>query len=59
MRKDVGERLHALQTLFQQAVYRENFTVHQLLVRLAKDFRVPGDTAEAIDFLSEESSESG
>ena len=50
-------RLNALQSLFQEAMYRENFTLDQLLARIAQDFRVLGDIREAIDFLSEDSSE--
>tara|TARA_A100001037_G_C14856625_1_gene503262 strand:- start:115 stop:402 length:288 start_codon:yes stop_codon:yes gene_type:complete len=55
--KDDEERLDALQSLFQEAMYRENFTLDQLLARLAQDFRVLGDIRETIDFLSEASEE--
>ena len=51
--KDDEGRLNALQSLFQEAMYRENFTLDQLLARIAQDFRVLGDIREAIDFLSE------
>jgi len=55
--KDDEGRLNALQSLFKEAMYRENFTLDQLLARIAQDFRVLGDIREAIDFLSEDSSE--
>ena len=55
--KDDEGRLNALQSLFEEAMYRENFTLDQLLARIAQDFRVLGDIGEAIDFLSEDSSE--
>ena len=51
--KDDEGRLNALQSLFQEAMYRENFTLDQFLARIAQDFRVLGDIREAIDFLSE------
>ena len=34
-------------------MYRENFTLDQLLACIAQDFKVLGDIREAIDFLSE------
>jgi len=55
--KDDEERLDALQSLFQEAMYRENFTLDQLLARLAQDFRVLGDIRETIDFLISEVSD--